>query len=73
MDTLTEMINVTSIMEIIKEDSSGPMPTENDVLDWLRFIIYKDVISGWGYTFSEQVYNIFSYTKLIKEIVVKNT
>ena len=55
MDTLTEVVNITTVMKMLEEDSNDPMPSERDVLDWLRFIIYKDFISGWGYTFSEQV------------------
>ena len=55
MDTLTEVVNISTVMKMLEEDSSDPTPLETDVLDWLRFIIYKDDISGWGYTFSEQV------------------
>ena len=53
MDTLTAMINITTVMEMGTADSYKS--SEKDVLDWLRFIIYKDFVSGWGYTFSEQV------------------
>ena len=55
MDTLTEVVNLTTVMRMLQEHSSASKPSETDVLDWLRFIIYKEFISGWGYTSSEQV------------------